>query len=129
MEDNNAPALRVLIADDNDAVAKTFTWMLEALGHHACYALDGPAAIKLAQEFKPEVIMLDINLPGMNGYEVCQVLRQQPGLENTVFMAQTGWNSPEHLERSRKAGFHHHLVKPVTLERLQEVLTGLRQAA
>jgi CheY-like chemotaxis protein len=125
MTDVAIQKLRVLIADDNDAITRTFRWMLEALGHEATSARDGEEAVVVAREFRPDVFLLDINLPGMNGYEVCQKLRAEPEFEASLFIAQTGWSEPEHMERSKQAGFHHHLVKPVTLERLNEILNSL----
>ena len=117
--------LRMLVVDDNEATTKTFGWMLEALGHDVRLANDGPSAIAIAQSYLPHVIILDISLPGMSGYEVCQILRIEPGLEKSVLVAQTGWGQPEHRERSREAGFHHHLVKPVTLDRMQALIASL----
>jgi CheY-like chemotaxis protein len=116
--------LRILVVDDNEATAKTFGWMLEILGHDVRLAHEGAGAIEVSKSFLPQVAILDISLPGMNGYELCQHLRAQPGMEGTVFAAQTGWDQPEHKERSRAAGFHHHLVKPVTLQRLEAMLAS-----
>lgn len=118
-------ALRILVADDNDSITKTFGWMLEVLGYEARVARDGEEALTIARSFLPDVIMLDINLPGMNGYEVCQKMRAEPALAKCVFIAQTGWSQPEHLERSRKAGFDHHWVKPIPMERLEKLLGSL----
>jgi len=118
-------SLRMLVVDDNEATTKTFGWMLEALGHDVRLANDGPSAIAIAQSYVPHVIILDISLPGMSGYEVCQKLRAEPVLENSVLVAQTGWSQPEYRERSRMAGFHHHLVKPVTLDRMQALIASL----
>jgi CheY-like chemotaxis protein len=109
----------------NEAITRTFRWMLEALGHEANSAHDGEEAVITAREFRPDVFLIDINLPSMNGYEVCQKLRAEPAFEKSLFVAQTGWSEPEHIERSKQAGFHHHLVKPVTLERLNEILNSL----
>jgi CheY-like chemotaxis protein len=121
--------LRVLIADDNEAITRTFGWMLEALGHQVRAAHSGEEAVALAREFLPEVLLLDISLPGLSGHEVCRILRVEPEFEDSLFIAQTGWSQPEHIERSKQAGFHHHLVKPVTMERLNEILSSLTKRA
>jgi CheY-like chemotaxis protein/two-component sensor histidine kinase len=112
---------RVLIVDDNEASAKTLGWMLEMMGHDIRLAHEGRKAIETADAYNPHIILLDIGLPGMNGYEVCETLRQRPALKNCVIIAQTGWGQKEHVERSRAAGFNHHLVKPIRMEKLQEI--------
>ncbi len=117
--------VRVLIVDDNEAITKTFGWMLEMLGHEARVAQDGPTAIALARTFLPNVVILDVSMPGMDGYEVCEKMRAEPEMANCIFISQTGWTQPEHLERSRKAGFDHHWVKPTPIERLEGLLNTL----
>ncbi len=116
-------SLRVLIVDDNEASAKTLGWMMELLGHEAQISHDGQEAIGMARSSPPDIVLLDIGLPGMNGYEICKLLRQEPGLENTTFIAQTGWGQSEHRQRSQEAGFHHHLVKPIDLATLQDLMS------
>ena len=116
---------RILVVDDNEPCAKTMMWTMEMLGHTAQIALDGPAAIKLAKSFLPDVVILDIGLPGMNGYEICQAMRKQSALAATVFVAHTGWGQKEHRERSEKAGFDYHLVKPAGIEALKNILSVL----
>ncbi|MDP9128685.1 MAG: response regulator, partial [Pseudomonadota bacterium] len=87
---------------------------------------DGTTALKAAQSFRPHVVFLDIGLPGMNGYEVCEAMRRDTGLNRTVIIAQTGWGQKEHLERSKKAGFDHHLIKPVDIKHLEKLLLSIR---
>lgn len=116
---------RILVVDDNENCAKVMMWTLEALGHTVQMALDGPSAIELAVSFHPDVAFLDIGLPGMNGYEICQAMRKEPLLQNTVFIAQTGCGKKEHMERSKEAGFNYHLVKPVDIGMLKKVLFEL----
>ncbi len=116
---------RVLIVDDNEASAKTLGWTLEILGHDIRLAHEGNEAIEIAKSYLPHIILLDIGLPGMNGYEICKVLRLFPELERTVIIAQTGWGQKEHLIRSKEAGFNHHLVKPVSIEKLENILAEL----
>ena len=113
---------RVLVVDDNEPSMKTMGWMMELMGHEVQLAQDGPTAIEVATRFRPQFVLLDIGLPGMNGYEVCEHMRKDPALKNTVFIAQTGWGQEEHILRSKKAGFDHHLVKPVDMETLANIL-------
>ena len=114
-------ARRVLIVDDNEASAKTLGWTLEMLGHDIRLAHDGSKAIEIAESYKPQVILLDIGLPGTNGYEICEILRKRPLFKNCIIIAQTGWGQKEHVERSKAAGFDYHLVKPIRMEKLQEI--------
>lgn len=116
---------RVLIVDDNKPSADTMMWTMEMLGHTAEVCYDGPKAIAHATTFLPDVILLDLGLPGMSGYEICQALRGTPTFADTVIIAQTGWGQKEHRERSKLAGFDHHLVKPVALEQLEKILEDL----
>jgi signal transduction histidine kinase/DNA-binding response OmpR family regulator len=115
-------AYRILVVDDNEASAMTTLWAMERFGHEVQTAHDGPSAIELVRSFTPQVVLLDIGLPGMNGYDVCRTLRENAALKNTLFIAQTGWGQPEHRQRSKEAGFHHHLVKPVDQQALQKLL-------
>lgn len=124
-EDKVSYSYRVLVIDDNEASAKTMMWTMEMLGHTAQIALDGYTAIELAKTFLPNVVLLDIGLPGMNGYEICQALRKQPALNDTIFIAQTGWGQKEHRERTKEAGFDYHLVKPVDIKALTHILLML----
>ena len=118
---------RILVVDDNEDSAKTMRWMMELIfGHDVRISHDGASAIATATAFVPDVVLLDIGLPGMNGYEICHAMRQEPLLKNTIIVAVTGWGQKEHRERSKAAGFDYHLVKPVTVETLQEVLDTLK---
>ncbi|MDB5478897.1 MAG: luxQ 2 [Alphaproteobacteria bacterium] len=118
-------SLRILVVDDNEASAKTLGWMVELSGHEAKLAHDGPSAIEIARTFKPDIVLLDIGLPGMSGYEVCKAMRIEPLLEKSIFIAQTGWGQPEHRQRSQEAGFHHHLVKPIDMNILKKLLSDI----
>ena len=84
-------------------------------------AHDGPTAIKMAEPFKPEIILLDIGMPVMDGYKVCATLRRTPALKGTLIVAQTGYGQQADRQRSLEAGFDAHLVKPVSTEALQKV--------
>jgi signal transduction histidine kinase/ActR/RegA family two-component response regulator len=119
-------AVRVLIVDDNKDAAESLTMLLRLWGHEVAVAHDGPAALRAAAGQRPEVALLDIGLPGMDGYELARQLRQQPGLGRTVLVAVTGWGQEEDRRRSAEAGFDHHLTKPVELAALQELLAQAR---
>jgi signal transduction histidine kinase len=115
-------ALKVLVVDDNDVVAQTVGWMLEAIGHDYHIVHDGRQALQAAREFRPDVILLDIGLPVMDGYEVCRGLRQDEAFKHTPIIAQTGWGQDRDKARASEAGFDHHLVKPVALDDLERLL-------
>lgn len=118
-------AMRVMIVEDNEALAQTTGWMVEMLGYDYKLAHSGKEALETAPEYKPHVMLLDIGMPGMNGYDLCVQLRQDPILADTVFVAQTGWGQSEHRIKAKEAGFHHHLVKPVYAEVLQALLADV----
>jgi CheY-like chemotaxis protein len=123
------PALKVLVVDDNAASAQTMGWMLELLGHETRLAYNGPEALDIAGKYGPRVVLLDIGLPGMSGYDVCREMKKLPGLEHAMFVAQTGWGQEQHRRMSREAGFDHHLVKPVEMQALQKLLDEACAAA
>jgi len=114
--------LRILVVDDNVDAALGLQILLETAGHRVCVAHTGDAAIALAPEFQPDVILLDIGLPGLDGYETARGLRTQPALRETRLIAVTGYGQDEDRRRSREEGFHAHLLKPVEFEVLQELL-------
>jgi two-component system CheB/CheR fusion protein len=115
----------VLVVDDSEDTAESLATLLSVAGHKVRTALDGEAALKAAQEFRPEAVLLDIGLPGMDGYTVARQLRQLPGLEKALLVAITGYGREEDRQHSREAGFDHHLVKPVDLKQLRELLAAL----
>ncbi len=102
---------------------------MKALGHDTRTAYDGEAAVTAAAEFQPSVVLLDIGLPKLNGYEVCRRIRQQPGGDKVVIIAQTGWGQDEDRQRAEEAGFDYHLVKPVDMPDLLKILAGVPDAA
>jgi PAS domain S-box-containing protein len=116
---------RVLVVDDNIDAAESLGHMLRLQGHEVNTAHDGPAALELAASFAPDVVLLDIGLPGMDGFEVARRLRQLVGLEQVLLIAQTGWGQEEDRQRSREAGIDHHLLKPLNLTTLQKLLSAL----
>ena len=111
---------RVLVVDDNQDSVTTLSMLLKVKGHDAHVAENGEAAIRLADDYQPEVVLLDLSLPGMDGYEVARRLRQQPGLENAVLVAVSGWGQEEDRRRSLEAGFDGHMVKPAAPQTLRE---------
>lgn len=119
---SSAPVRRILVVDDNADTAETLARLLELGGHPVGLAHDGPTALRVAETFRPEVVLLDIGLPEMDGYEVAGRLRQLPGLEQTVLVALTGYSHDEHRRRCREVGFDHILTKPIDPEDLQQLL-------
>ena len=119
---------RVLVVDDNVDSATTLALMLKAMGHRATVAHDGPSAVEIAQTFGPTLILLDIGLPGMNGYAVAQRLRTIPTLRGVTLAALTGYGEDQDRRRSREAGFDLHFVKPVRINALQELIGSLPKA-
>ncbi|HJZ57456.1 MAG TPA: response regulator [Gemmataceae bacterium] len=98
----------------------------EADGHEVQLAHDGPGALEATAAFNPDVALVDIGLPGLNGYEVARRIRENPQLRGVVLVAQTGWGQDEDRRRSVEAGFDYHLVKPVDLEALRKILAAPR---
>ena len=113
---------RILVVDDNVDGAETLAMLLEFSGHKVLIAHSGPEALRAAADFRPEVVFLDIGLPGMNGYEVAQRLRAELGLSATLLVALTGWGTEEDKNRARRAGFDHHLTKPVEVSSVEQLL-------
>jgi CheY-like chemotaxis protein len=121
-------SLKVLVVDDNVDAAETLGQMLETFGCDARVANDGPQALIAARHFHPELVLLDIGLPVMDGYEVAERLRALPGLQALRIVAVTGYGQRADQERSREAGFAEHLIKPLAPARLREVLDQTRPA-
>jgi PAS domain S-box-containing protein len=118
----SANPFRILIIDDIPDIAEILSSLLSYLGHEVATAFSGPEGIAKAKEFQPKVVICDIGLPGMNGYEVAKSFRSDQELKDTFLIALSGYAQPEDLERSREAGFKKHLAKPVNLETLEQVL-------
>jgi PAS domain S-box-containing protein len=118
-----APRRRILIVDDNRDGAATLGMLLALLGHDTRTAHDGLAALELAEVFRPDVILLDIGLPRLNGYEVARRIREQPWGQEMVLIAVTGWGQEEDKRRSQEAGFNFHMVKPVEPAELENLLS------
>jgi CheY-like chemotaxis protein len=118
---------RVLVVDDNKDAARSLARLLRReYAHEVTVAHDGPGAIAQAEAFKPDVVLLDIGLPGLNGYEVAATLRGRREFAHTLIVALTGWGQEHDRKLSREAGIDRHLVKPVDPEDLFELLSRPR---
>ena len=120
------PPRRILIVDDNVEAALTLAELLALEGHETHVAHDGPSAVDAARRLSPDVAILDIGLPGFDGFEVARRLRAEPELRGLLLVALSGWVQPDDRARSREAGFDHHLAKPVQLTSLELVLLEAR---
>jgi PAS domain S-box-containing protein len=120
---------RVLVVDDNENAATVLAMLLKALGNEVRTAFDGLAAIELAEVFRPEVILLDIGMPELNGYETAMRIREKAWGRNVVLAALTGWGQEEDKRRTREAGFNYHFVKPVETSALRKLLAEYEPAA
>jgi signal transduction histidine kinase/CheY-like chemotaxis protein len=116
---------RVLVVDDLPDGADSMAMMLRLSGHAVRVAYDGETALAAAAAWRPSVVLLDIGMPGMSGYEVCQQLRETPWGRDLKIVALTGWSQDDDRRRSRDAGFDHHLIKPVEPRALHELLEAL----
>lgn len=112
----------MLVVDDNHDAADTLAMLLRLSGQDVRTAYSGAEALEKAQAQGPDMILLDIGMPGMDGYEVARRVRQQPGLESVTMVALTGWGQEDDRRRTKEAGFDHHLVKPVEPEALARLL-------
>ena len=119
------PARRILVVDDNRDSALSMALLLKVAGNETFTAHDGLEAVESAERIKPDVILLDIGLPLMNGYEVARKVREQPWGEKVALIALTGWGQEEDRRKSNEAGFNSHLVKPVDHAVLNKLLIEL----
>ena len=116
------PSQRMLIVDDNRDAADSLGMLMKVMGNETRVAYDGREALAIASQFHPEVVLLDIGLPTLSGYEVARELRRRPGGATLLLIATTGWGQPSDKDQSREAGFDHHLVKPVDPATLLKLL-------
>ena len=123
-----APTLRVMVVDDNTDAARTMGMLLDAVGVKSTIAFNGPDALRLAEEFQPHIVFLDIGMPHMDAYQVARALRLGRRTRNALLVALTGWSQAEDQARTRAAGFDHHMSKPADLAALHTILQGVRQA-
>ena len=119
--------LRILVVDDNTDVAKSVEILLAMCGHTVITVQSGGGALEAVQDSIPDVILLDIAMPGMNGYQVAERLRANPKLKNTALVAVTGYGQDEDRQRALRAGFDHHIVKPVGTDALMALLSAIGQ--
>ena len=113
---------RVLLVDDNTDSTEPLSLLLQAKGHETRVAVEGAEAITVADEFKPHCVVLDLGLPGMDGYEVARRLRERPYGSELTLVALTGWAGKDVRTKAAEAGFDYHLVKPVNWEELEHIV-------
>jgi PAS domain S-box-containing protein len=116
---------RILVVDDNEDSALSLAALLELEGHHASIANDGQTAVRLAETEKPELVVLDIGMPGMNGLKVAEQLRRKQHDPDPILVALSGWDQPEDRRLTAQAGFNYHLAKPVDVEALRAILESM----
>ncbi len=119
---------RVLVVDDNVDSAESLGQLLGLLGNEVRTAHDGETGVRAAAEFRPAVVLMDIGMPKLNGYEAARRIREQPWGRAMVLVALTGWGQDDDRRRTREAGFDHHLVKPVEVAALMRLLAGTPRA-
>jgi CheY-like chemotaxis protein len=120
--------LRVLVVEDNLDQVHTLSMLMKLEGHDVEFAINGYAAIDIAESFQPDVVLLDLGLPGLDGFEVCKRMRRHAGLERVRIIAVTGYGTEADKERARAAGCEHHLTKPYDLKQLLSLVRGQRDA-
>ncbi len=119
---------RILVVDDNEDAAVSTTMLLEAMGNEVRTAYDGAEALGIAADFRPQVVLLDLGMPKLNGYETARRLRQEPWGQEMVLIALTGWGQEQDRQRTTDAGFDHHLVKPVDPSALRNLLSEIAES-
>jgi CheY-like chemotaxis protein len=124
----NVDRRRILVVDDNLDSAESLTVLLDLAGNETRAAYDGVEALEAAFSFRPHVILLDIGLPELNGYEVARQIREHPWSKDMVLIALTGWGQEADRRRSQDAGIHHHFTKPVDPTALKKLLATLPQS-
>jgi CheY-like chemotaxis protein/two-component sensor histidine kinase len=120
-----SPERCILIVDDNRDSADSLAMLLEITGNKTHMAHDGAEALEAVEKYRPEVVLLDIGLPKLDGHEVCRRVRQQPWGKDIIVIALTGWGQEDDRRKSEEAGFNGHLVKPVDYDKLLELLSSL----
>ena len=122
--DSVAKSLKVLVVDDNVDAAHSLAVLLEMCGHQVKLAYDGPTATQAALTYQPDVVLLDIGLPGLDGYQVAHWIRQQASLKDVLLIAVTGYGQDSDRQHSKDVGFDHHLVKPVDFNEVEQLLAN-----
>src|SRR4030095_392926 len=123
------PVHLILIVDDNVDAASSLSALLRITGNETYTAHDGVAAVETAERFRPDVVLLDIGLPRLNGYDACRRMRERPWGNDVVIVAMTGWGQESDRQKSRDAGFDHHMVKPVDYAALMSAIARGRGTA
>ncbi|NCC20851.1 MAG: response regulator [Alphaproteobacteria bacterium] len=116
---------RILIVDDNDKAARTLAMMCEVSNADVSFVTQGGLAAEKARAFKPDLILLDIGMPDMDGYEVCRQIKADSELRRIKVVANSGWSDDAHRKRSEEAGFDDYLVKPIRIQSLEELIRSL----
>jgi CheY-like chemotaxis protein len=124
--DSVATPLRILVVDDSEDAAHTLATLLEISGYEMHIAHDGEQALAVAESCRPDVVLLDIGMPKLNGYEVCRRFRELDWGRRMIVIALTGWGQDQDRQRTADAGFNHHLVKPADPAALLQMLSGLQ---
>jgi CheY-like chemotaxis protein len=119
---DGTPPRRILVVDDNVDAADALAMLLRLSGHDAVTAFDGVEALGLAENFRPDIVLLDIGMPRLDGYGTARAMRAEPWGRDLTLVALTGWGQPKDRDRTVEAGFDAHLVKPVATERLMEII-------
>ena len=123
------PRLRILIVDDNKDAADTLSQLLSSMDQDVCTVYDGPAAIAAARTFRPEIVLLDIGMPEMSGYDVARALRAETSMARVVMVAVTGWGQGADRQQAIEAGFDHHFVKPMNEKVLRSLISDSASSA
>jgi CheY-like chemotaxis protein len=120
--------LKILVVDDSRDAADTCAILLELSGHHVQTAYTGQRALELAETFRPHVLLLDIGIPDLDGYQLAKKVRATPWGKGTILIAVTGWGQEEDRRRAFEAGFNHHLTKPIAAETVESLIQSLGTA-
>lgn len=113
---------KVLVIDDDLPSGQVMMWAMEAMGHNVHLVQDATSALQEIDDFIPGVILCDIQMPGMSGHELCAKMKADPRLKDTLFIAQTCLDSPQSKRKSRECGFAYHMVKPIDINALLELV-------
>jgi CheY-like chemotaxis protein len=114
----------VLIADDNHDAAVSLSMLLQSMGHETRVVHDGIEAVEEAEVFHPDIVLLDLGMPRLDGYGTARKIASRPWAADTQIVAVTGWGQDADRKRAKAAGFHRHLVKPVDLDALRQVMSA-----
>jgi len=126
---NSGPKpLRILVADDNEDVLEMLSWVLESQGHEVQTARDGLEAVAAAETMHPQLAILDVGMPNLDGYGAARAIRALPGGADIKLIAQTGWGQPDDMRRAEEAGFDLHLTKPIDMQRLSDAIASLSES-